>query len=191
MKNIVLLVVVLISINAYAQEKKNVKFKTTSLTFTVDSTDEAKKINWDETKEFFEDVDKDEEITLGIKIKKNGEVFKSESKHNFLISGKAGNIDQLIKIISNYEVETKPEVKMSSLIYTVDSVKELKEIDWKEVKKSFADKDEDEEITLGCKVKSSDEESSKVDIKQSFIVTGKVKDLDKLIKAMSNYTKNQ
>ncbi len=190
MKNIIIVIAAIISLNTSAQEKKNVKFKTTSLTFTVDSTDEVKKINWDETKEFFEDADKDEEISLGIKVKKKGEVFKSESKHNFLISGKAGNIDQLIKIISNYEF-SKPEVKKSLLVYTVDSIEELKEIDWNEVKESLKGKDKSEEITLGCKVKNKEGDDSKLDIKQSFIITGKIKDLDKLIKIMSNYTRNQ
>ena len=191
MKKLVLVGLLLISININAQSKDKTKIKTTSLTFTVDTADELKTINWNDAKEFFEDNDENEEITLGIKVKKSGEVITSESKHNFLVTGKVKNLNNLIKIISNYEVETKPEVKMSSLIYTVDSVKELKEINWEEVRKSFEEKGEDEEITLGCKVKNSDKEKSKVDIKQSFIVTGKVKDLDKLIKAMSNYTKNQ
>ncbi|MFY7671280.1 hypothetical protein ACOSP6_09380 [Tenacibaculum sp. MEBiC06402] len=191
MKNLFFIALALLSINLYSQSKKKTKIQTTSLIFTVDSSEEVKKINWDDTKEFFEDADEDEEITLGIKVKKNGKVLKSDSKHNFLISGKVKNLDNLIKIISNYEVETTPKVKMSSLIYTVDSVEELQEIDWEEVKKSFVDKDEDEEITLGCKVKKSEDENSKLNIKQSFIISGKVKDLDKLIKIMSNYTKNQ
>ncbi|AUC16205.1 hypothetical protein BTO06_14000 [Tenacibaculum sp. SZ-18] len=190
MKNIITIIVAIISLNTYAQEKKNIKYKTTSLTFTVDSTDEVKKINWDDTKEFFEDADKDEEISLGIKIKKKGEEFKSESKHNFLISGNAGNIDQLIKMISNYEF-SKTKVEKSSLVYTVESIEELKEINWNEVKESLKDKDENEEITLGCKVKGKDKDELKFETKQSFIITGKIKDLDKLINIMSNYTKNQ
>lgn len=191
MKKLFAIVLVLATITTYSQSEKKIKIKTTSLTFTVNSEDKLETINWGDAKEFFEDNDKDEEISLGIKIKKNGEALVIPSKHDFLITGKVKNIDELIKIISNYKVKKTSKIKNSELIYTVNSVEKLKEIDWNNVKKSFEGKDKNEEITLGFKIKGEQEGKSKKSIKQNFILTGKVKQLDKLIRIMSNYIENQ
>ncbi len=194
MKNIITVILLITAINAFAQTKKTkkVKFKTSSLVFSVDSTDELKTINWDETKDFFKNSDEDEEISIGFKVMKGDNInTKFKVKESMVLNGKVTHIDKFIKILSDYKPKSVDEVKESALVFTVDSIKELKDIKWKEAKEFFEGSNEEDEITLGCKVKRSKEEKSKSTIKKSFQVSGKFKDLDKLIKIMSKYTKSQ
>ena len=194
MKNIITVVLLITTMSAFAQAKKTkeVKFKTTSLVFSVDSSDELKTINWDEAKDFFKDSDEDEEISIGFKVKKgDSRNTKLNIKESMVLNGKVAHIDKFIKILSDYKPKNTNEVKKSALVFTVDSIKELKEIDWKEAQEFFEGNDEDDEVILGCKVRRSKEEKSKLTIKQSYQVSGKFKDLDKLIKIMSKYTKSQ
>ena len=72
------------------------------------------------------------------------------------------------------------ESNMTSLVYTVDSIDELNEINWSDIKTMF-DNNKNETIVLGFKVKS-DKKNDTLKFKQSFKVEGKLEDLDGTIK---------
>ena len=85
------------------------------------------------------------------------------------------------------------ENKITSLIYSVDSIEELKSINWNDVKEIFnSNKDNKEMIVLGFKVKDN-QKNSKLKFKHSFEVKGELSDLDgtiemakKMIKVIEN-----
>ena len=75
---------------------------------------------------------------------------------------------------------TTAEIKKSTLtklIYTVNSIEELKSINWNDVKDIFKEDNKEETIVLGFKVKGINKE----EIKHSFEVKGKVSDIDNTI----------
>ena len=192
MKKILITILLIVAVNMFSQSSNEIKVKTSSLIYSVDSVSELETINWSEAKEFFEGNTEEEEVTLGIKVnelhKKNSKV---KTKQSFEIKGKVKDLDKLIHIMKKYQIKTTAKAKPLSLIYTVDSIEELKTIDWEEARTFFKDHDEDQKITLGCKVKRVKKEKSKLDVKQSFIVSAEAKELDKLIKIMMNYTSSQ
>ncbi|WP_442265253.1 hypothetical protein ACSIGC_13055 [Tenacibaculum sp. ZS6-P6] len=192
MKKAILIVLLIIVVKTFSQSVDSVKIKASSLIYTVDSVNELETINWNEAKEFFEGNTEEEEVTLGIKVKGlNKKKSKVKTKQSFEIKGKVKDLDKLIHIMKKYQVKTTAKTKPLSLIYTVDSIEELKTIDWEEARTFFKDHDQDQKITLGCKVKRVKKEKSKLDVKQSFIVSAEAKELDKLIKMMMNYTSSQ
>lgn len=192
MKKAILIVLLIIVVKTFSQSVDSVKIKASSLIYTVDSVNELETINWNEAKEFFEGNTEEEEVTLGIKVKGlNKKKSKVKTKQSFEIKGKVKDLDKLIHIMKKYQVKTTAKTKPLSLIYTVDSIEELKTIDWEEARTFFKDHDKDQKITLGCKVKRVKKEKSKLDVKQSFIVSAEAKELDKLIKMMMNYTSSQ
>lgn len=192
MKRIIITLLLLTAINIQAQsKKKKIKVKATSFFYTVDSIQELKDIEWKNAKEFFSVNDEDEEIVIGIRINEGKDSIQFKTKEKFKLRGKTKNLGKLIKMMSSYQSQAEAKANTSSLVYTVDSIEELKSINWKEAKDFFEGNDGDSEITLGCKVKRKKRKKSKLEIKESFEVTGKMKDLDKLIKIMSNYTSSQ
>lgn len=82
---------------------------------------------------------------------------------------------------------------VTSLVFSVDSVDELKSINWDDVKEIFkGNTNKDEKVVFGFKVKDNTEKS-KVKIKHSFEVKGKLSDIDntialakKMIKVIEN-----
>ena len=99
-------------------------------------------------------------------------------------------------IIFSQEDVTTAEIEDSNvnfLIFSVDSVEELKNIKWEDIKDIFkANTDKDKKFTLGFKVKNEDKNSS-LKIKHSFEVKGSLTDLDgtigmakKMIKVIEN-----
>ncbi|CAL2102112.1 conserved exported protein of unknown function [Tenacibaculum sp. 190130A14a] len=68
------------------------------------------------------------------------------------------------------------ESKITSLVYTVDSLEELKTIDWKDVKEIF--KDSKDSIQLGFRVKNGKSEVNKLKYKHSFEIKSMPKDID-------------
>ncbi|SNR17334.1 hypothetical protein [Tenacibaculum jejuense] len=190
MTKIMITALLLVITNTFSQSFDEIK--TTSLIYSVDNIEELETIDWKGTKEFFEGNKEDEEVTLGIKIKElSNNESKVKTKQSFEIKGKVKDLDKLITMMKKYQIRTITKVKPKSLIYTVDTVEELKNIDWTKAKTFFKSHDENQEITLGCKVKQAKKENSKLDVKQSFIISAKAKELDKLIKIMMNYTSSQ
>ncbi|WP_272151676.1 hypothetical protein [Tenacibaculum aiptasiae] len=79
------------------------------------------------------------------------------------------------KDITTVKVE---ENKVTSLIFSVDSVEELKTINWNDVKEVFkSNKDSNEKIALGFTVKKH-KKNSKLKFKHSFKVKSELSDLD-------------
>ncbi len=78
----------------------------------------------------------------------------------------------------------------TSYTYTVKSVEELQTIDWDIVKDFFRDNEDDEEITLGYRIIGMQQKGNQLKIEESFMLTGKFKDIDKLVKVVSNYSVN-
>ena len=74
------------------------------------------------------------------------------------------------------------ESNITSLVYTVDSVEELNEIKWSDIKTMFdKNTNKNETIILGFKVKN-DTKNSTSKFKHSFKVEGKLEDLEGTIK---------
>ncbi len=71
----------------------------TSLVFTVDSVEELETIDWKDVKDIFKNNNEKDSIKLGYRVRFN-ETKKNdhEFKHSFEIKGKAGDIDESIKI---------------------------------------------------------------------------------------------
>ena len=70
------------------------------------------------------------------------------------------------------------ENKVTSLIFSVDSVKELKTINWNDVKEIFkSNKNSSEIVAIGFTVRDN-QKDSKLKFKHSFKVKGKLSDLD-------------
>ncbi|UAM98397.1 hypothetical protein K8354_00790 [Polaribacter litorisediminis] len=76
---------------------------------------------------------------------------------------------------------TNTEVKVTSMSYKVDSVKELKNIDWDEVKTIFETNKDEELIKMSFGIDLKKTENQKVSIAGKFTVEGKSKNLDDLI----------
>lgn len=84
-------------------------------------------------------------------------------------------------VFSQNEVATFKESKVTSLIFTVDSVDELKTIDWDDVEEILKkNENTDESIILGFKVKNQEKDSG-LKFKHSFEVKSKVSDLEGVI----------
>jgi len=91
-------------------------------------------------------------------------------------------ISGLLYSQSEAPTTTIKESKITSLVYSVDSVEVLKTINWDDVKEIFnRNENKDESIVLGFKVKS-DTNDSEPKFKHSVEVKGKMSDLDGTIK---------
>ena len=79
---------------------------------------------------------------------------------------------------SEAPIATLKESKIISLVYSVDSLEELKTINWDDVKEIFnRNENKDESIVLGFKVKR-DVNDSEPKFKHSVEVKGKMSDLE-------------
>lgn len=92
----------------------------------------------------------------------------------------------------NVTTATVTESKITSLVYSVDSVKELKNINWGDVKEIFNNNEnKEEDIIIGFRLNNK-EKDSELEFK-SVEVKGKLSDLDgtiemakKMIKVIEN-----
>ena len=82
----------------------------------------------------------------------------------------------------NESIHTDTNVKITSMAYTVDSVKELKAINWADIKSIFETNKSDEIINLSFGLNLKESDNKKVSISGEFSVEGKSKDIDDLIK---------
>ncbi|WP_299109038.1 hypothetical protein [uncultured Tenacibaculum sp.] len=71
------------------------------------------------------------------------------------------------------------ESKITSLIYTVDSLEELQSIDWDDVKEIL--EDTEEKVTLGFRVNNENSKENKLKFKHSFEIKSDVEDIDSSI----------
>lgn len=71
------------------------------------------------------------------------------------------------------------ESKITSLIYTVDSLEELKTINWDDVKEIV--NDNEEKVTLGFRVKNDKSKRNTLKFKHSFEIKSDVEDIDSSI----------
>lgn len=98
----------------------------------------------------------------------------------------------LSSIIYSQEDNTTAEIKESNvttLIFSVDSVKELKSINWNDVKEIFNENtNKKEKIILGFKVKNN-KKNSNLKYKHSFQVEGELTDLNETIKVVKKTIK--
>ena len=78
-------------------------------------------------------------------------------------------------------LNTDTEVKVTSMSYSVNSVKELETINWEEVKTIFESNKDDETINLSFAIKLKKSENKKVSISSKFSVEGKSENIDDLI----------
>lgn len=85
-----------------------------------------------------------------------------------------------IVLEDNYNYNS--QVKITSLSYNVDSVTELEEIDWKEIKSIFNTNNEDDVIKLSFAINMDNQKSKKVKIAGKFSVEGKTDNIEELIK---------
>jgi len=95
----------------------------------------------------------------------------------FVSIGIAQNRD----ISINESINTNTAVKVTSMSYKVDSVKELENIDWNEVKTIFETNKADEVIKLSFGIDLKKSENKKVSIAGKFSVEGKSENIDDLI----------
>lgn len=84
-------------------------------------------------------------------------------------------------IAINESINTNTEVKVTSMSYKVDSVKELETINWDDVKSIFETNKDDEVIKLSFGIDLKKSENKKVSIAGKFSVEGKSKNIDDLI----------
>lgn len=84
-------------------------------------------------------------------------------------------------IAINESVNTNTEVKVTSMSYKVDSVKELETINWDDVKSIFETNKDDAVIKLSFGIDLKESENKKVSIAGKFSVEGKSKNIDDLI----------
>ena len=98
----------------------------------------------------------------------------------------------LSSIIYSQEDNTAAEIKESNvttLVFSVDSVKELKSINWDDVKDIFNENtNKKEKVVLGFKVKNN-KKNSNLKYKHSFQVEGKLSDLNETIKVIKKTIK--
>lgn len=85
-----------------------------------------------------------------------------------------------IVLEDNYNYNS--QVKITSLSYDVDSVTELEEIDWKEIKSIFNTNNEDVVIKLSFAINMKKQKNKKVKIAGKFSVEGKTDNIEELIK---------
>lgn len=90
-------------------------------------------------------------------------------------------IAQHKSVAINESINTNTEVKVTSMSYKVDSVKELENIDWDEVKTIFETNKDEELIKMSFGIDLKKTENQKVSIAGKFTVEGKSKNLDDLI----------
>lgn len=79
---------------------------------------------------------------------------------------------------TNIEYHKNSETKVTSLIYSTSSVKELEAINWEDVKNIFESNKEEEIIKMGFEI---DLPASIDKFKGSMAISGKAKDIDSLI----------
>ncbi|WP_275315725.1 hypothetical protein [Tenacibaculum bernardetii] len=95
-------------------------------------------------------------------------------------------------IYSQEDNTTTAEIKESNIttiVLTVDSIKELKSINWDDVKEVFNENtDNEEKVILGFKVKNNKKDSN-LKYKHSFQVEGKLSDLNETIKVVKKTIK--
>lgn len=98
----------------------------------------------------------------------------------------------LSSIIYSQEDNTTAEIKESNittLIFSVDSVKELRSINWNDVKEIFNENtNKKEKVVLGFKVKNN-KKNSNLKYKHSFQVEGELTDLNETIKVVKKTIK--
>ena len=90
-------------------------------------------------------------------------------------------IGQHKSIAVSESLNTDTEVKVTSMSYSVNSVKELETINWEEVKTIFESNKDDETIKLSFAIKLKKSENKKVSISSKFSVEGKSENIDDLI----------
>ena len=76
---------------------------------------------------------------------------------------------------------TKIDAKVTSISYSFPSVKELENIDWKEVKEIFRENKDDVEIKMSFGIDLKKSKNKKVTVSGKFSVEGKSEDIDDLI----------
>lgn len=74
------------------------------------------------------------------------------------------------------------QVKFTSLSFDVNSVDELKDIDWKEIKSIFETNGEEDVIKMSFAINMNKQKRKNVKIAGKFSVEGKTEDIDSLIK---------
>ncbi len=98
----------------------------------------------------------------------------------------------LSSIMYSQEDNTTAEIKetnVTTLIFSVDSVKELKSINWNDVKEIFNENtNKKEKVILGFKVKNN-KKNSNLKYKHSFQVEGELSDLSETIKVVEKTIK--
>ena len=77
-----------------------------------------------------------------------------------------------------YAQEEKTEIKISTISYEVNSAKELKNIDWKNIKEIFSLNTKNENIEMSFAL---NDPNSKYKVKSSIKVGGKSENIDSLI----------
>lgn len=90
-------------------------------------------------------------------------------------------IAQHKSVAINESINTDTELKVTSISYKVDCVKELKNIDWDEVKTIFESNKDEELIKMSFGIDFKKSENKKVSIAGKFSVEGKSKNIDDLI----------
>jgi hypothetical protein len=81
----------------------------------------------------------------------------------------------------NEAINTDTEVKVTSMSFNVDSIKELENINWDELKTLFENNKDEEIIKMSFGVDIKKHENKKVSISTKLSVEGKSKDIDNLI----------
>lgn len=85
----------------------------------------------------------------------------------------------IIQTYSQVDKEKNMQANIESLKVDVNSLEELKEINWKEIEDAFKENDPESDIIL--KVSLNSKKSEKVKLNYSYKVDGKAKDVNKLI----------
>ncbi|MHB0754706.1 hypothetical protein [Polaribacter sp. M15] len=85
------------------------------------------------------------------------------------------------KITLNESINTETDVKISSMTFTADTVKELESIDWNDVKAIFENNKDEELIKLSFGIDLKKSSNKKVAITGKFSVEGKSENIDDLI----------
>ncbi len=78
--------------------------------------------------------------------------------------------------------------KITSLIFTVDNLSELKTINWKDIKDMVKENKSTDSIALGFRVRSKDK-TKRIAYDNSIVVKGKSEDIDEFIKINKRFIK--
>lgn len=78
--------------------------------------------------------------------------------------------------------------KITSLIFTVDNLNELKTINWKDIKDMIKENKSNDSIALGFRVRSKDK-TKRIAYDNSIVVKGKSEDIDDFIKINKRFIK--